>query len=313
MLWGFAGLPDFGDYRGPYGEILNRVAVPERSTTDVVTAVNFDYRGFDTLIEEFILFTAVVGVASILRKLRSERTRRPDDDAADRHVPDTSLPVRVTGLGLIAPTVLVGIYIVAHGHQTPGGGFQGGVILATALLLTYLAGDYMTTRAVGPMWLIELAEGVGAAGFALIGAAGLVAGEAFFENVLGKGTPGELLSAGTIPLSNTAVGLAVTGGFVFMLYEFLEQALTRRRIRRRAAPGGPRELPSVCGGRLGDGRRALRDRHEPRSRPPRDLPVGDAVLLVPPAALDRVSDDAQAPVFADVPLARARSTRLCRR
>ena len=49
MLWGFAGLPDFGDYRGPYGEILNRVAVPERSTTDVVTAVNFDYRGFDTL------------------------------------------------------------------------------------------------------------------------------------------------------------------------------------------------------------------------------------------------------------------------
>ena len=67
MLWGFAGLPDFGDYRGPYGEILNRVAVPERSTTDVVTAVNFDYRGFDTLGEEFILFAAVIGVASILR------------------------------------------------------------------------------------------------------------------------------------------------------------------------------------------------------------------------------------------------------
>ena len=238
MLWGFAGLPDFGDYRGPYGEILNRVAVPERSTTDVVTAVNFDYRGFDTLIEEFILFTAVVGVASILRKLRSERTRRPDDDAADRHVPDTSLPVRVTGLGLVAPTVLVGIYIVAHGHQTPGGGFQGGVILATALLLTYLAGDYATTRAVGPIWLIELAEGVGAAGFALIGVAGLVAGEAFFQNVLGKGTPGELLSAGTIPLSNAAVGLAVTGGFVFMLYEFLEQALTRRRDRRRRRARG---------------------------------------------------------------------------
>jgi multicomponent Na+:H+ antiporter subunit B len=238
LLWGVAGLPDFGDYRGPYGEILNRVAVPERSTTDVVTAVNFDYRGFDTLIEEFILFAAVVGVASILRKLRGERTRRPDDDAAGRHVPDTGLPVRVTGLGLVAPTILVGIYIVAHGHQTPGGGFQGGVILATALLLTYLAGDYKTLRAVGPTWLIELAEGVGAAGFALIGVAGLVAGHAFFQNVLGKGTPGELLSAGTIPLSNAAVGLAVTGGFVFMLAEFLQQALTRRRVgRQRGARG----------------------------------------------------------------------------
>jgi multicomponent Na+:H+ antiporter subunit B len=153
-------------------------------------------------------------------------------------VPDTSLPVRVTGLGLVAPTILVGIYIVAHGHQTPGGGFQGGVILATALLLTYLSADYQTMRAVGPTWLIELAEGIGAAGFTLIGVAGLVAGESFFQNVLGKGTPGELLSAGTIPLSNAAVGLAVTGGFVFMLSEFLQQALTRRRVRRQRGARG---------------------------------------------------------------------------
>src|SRR4029079_15717771 len=49
LAWGLAGLPDFGDYQGVYGELLNRVAVPERSTTDVVTAVNFDYRGFDPL------------------------------------------------------------------------------------------------------------------------------------------------------------------------------------------------------------------------------------------------------------------------
>ena len=231
LLWAFVGLPDFGDYQGPYGDILNRVAVPERSTTDVVTAVNFDYRGFDTLGEEFILFAAVIAVASILRTLRGERSRRPDDDAAGRDVPATSLLVRVTGLGLVAPVILVGIYIVAHGHQTPGGGFQGGVILATALLLTYLAGDYATMRAVGPTWLIELAEGMGAAGFALIGVSGLVAGGAFFENWLGKGTPGELPSSGTIPLSNAAVGLAVTGGFVFMLSEFLKQALVRRRAR----------------------------------------------------------------------------------
>jgi multicomponent Na+:H+ antiporter subunit B len=60
-----------------------------------------------------------------------------------------------------------------------------------------------------------------------------VFGAAFFENFLGKGTPGELLSAGTIPLSNAAVGLAVTGGFVFMLSEFLQQTLTRRRVRHR--------------------------------------------------------------------------------
>jgi multicomponent Na+:H+ antiporter subunit B len=205
-----------------------------------VTAVNFDYRGFDTLGEEFILFAAVIGVASILRTLRGERAGKPEDEAPGRHAPETSLPVRVTGLGIVAPTIVVGVYIVAHGHQTPGGGFQGGVILATALLLTYVSGDYLTMRAVGPTWLSELAEGMGAAGFALIGVAGLVAGNAFFQNVLDKGTPGELLSAGTIPLINTAVGLAVTGGFVLMLSEFLQQTLTRRRSRRRGRGAGRR-------------------------------------------------------------------------
>jgi multicomponent Na+:H+ antiporter subunit B len=233
ILWGYTGLPAFGDYAGPYGYILNRVAVPERSTTDVVTAVNFDYRGFDTLAEEFILFASVVGVASILRTLRGERTRKPDDDAAGRRVPQTSLTVRVAGLGLVAPTILVGVYIVGHGQLTPGGGFQGGVILATALLLVYLSSDYMTMRAVGPTSLIELAEGLGGGAFVAIGLSGLVAGGAFFQNWLGKGTVGDLLSAGTIPLSNVAVGLAVTGGFAFMLSEFLQQTLTRRRLRRR--------------------------------------------------------------------------------
>ena len=54
------------------------MAVPERSTTDVVTAVNFDYRGFDTLGEEFILFAAVIGVASSWRGCAtSDRGRDP--------------------------------------------------------------------------------------------------------------------------------------------------------------------------------------------------------------------------------------------
>jgi multicomponent Na+:H+ antiporter subunit B len=149
LIWGFVGLPDFGDFHGAYGHLLNRVSVPERATTDVVTAVNFDYRGFDTLGEEFILFAAVIGVTSLLRTLRGEEVASPDDDAPGRQVPETSLAVKVTGLLLVGPTVLIGIYIVVHGHQTPGGGFQGGVILATGLLLTYLSADYLTMRRVG--------------------------------------------------------------------------------------------------------------------------------------------------------------------
>jgi multicomponent Na+:H+ antiporter subunit B len=233
LLWSYGGLPDFGDYRGPYGDILNQVSIPERQTTAVVSAVNFDYRGLDTLGEEFILFAAVVGVASLFRLLRGERDSKPDDDARGRRVRESSVAVTVLGLGLVGPTVLVGLYVVIHGHQTPGGGFQGGVILATALLLVYLCDQYRTLRRVGPLWLIEVGEAMGGAGLVLIGLAGLVFGTAFFENVLPLGQAGNLLSAGTIPLASGAVGLAVAGGFSFMLSEFLEQTLVVRRDRRR--------------------------------------------------------------------------------
>src|SRR5438309_2937675 len=67
FAWAVAGLPHFGDYRGPYGYVLNRVVVPERHTTNVVSATTFDVRGFDTMGEEFILFAAVMGVVLLLR------------------------------------------------------------------------------------------------------------------------------------------------------------------------------------------------------------------------------------------------------
>ena len=200
LVWGLAGLPDFGDYDGVYGLTLNRVAVGERHATDLVTAINFDYRAFDTLGEEFILFAAV----------------------------------RVTTLALVGPIVLLSIYITAHGQLTPGGGFQGGVIAATALLLIFLGGEYATLARVRPLPLVEVAKAAGAAGFVLIGLAGLIAAGSFLENFLPLGTTGELLSAGTIPLLSVAVGLEVTGGMVLLLSEFLDQTLVVRRQRGAA-------------------------------------------------------------------------------
>ena len=77
-LWGLAGLPGFGNYPGPYGFIINRIAVAQTNATGVVSAVNFEYRGFDTVGEEFILFVAAAGVATVLRQLRGrDGTRRP--------------------------------------------------------------------------------------------------------------------------------------------------------------------------------------------------------------------------------------------
>ena len=233
LVWGLSGLPDYGIYVGPYGDVLNAVAVGERHATNVVAAVTFDYRGVDTMGEEYILFAAVIGVAILLRAQRDEREEAPDEDAADRRAPGTSNAVRVLGLALLGPVVLFGIYVVAHGHLSPGGGFQGGVVLATGALLVYLSGEYVTLRRVRPEALLDLAESSGAAGFVAVGLLGLAAGATFLENVLPLGQPGTLLSSGMIPLINLAVGLEVAAGFVLLLSEFLEQTLVVRRPGER--------------------------------------------------------------------------------
>lgn len=228
LAWGAAGLPAFGDYRGPYGDVLNEHAVEERHALNVVAAVTFDYRGFDTLGEEFILFTAVIGATLLLRAHRDEQETKIEDEAEKLRPPPTSDAVRLVGLGLVGPTVVFGLYIVAHGHLTPGGGFQGGVVLATALLLVYLAGRFVAYERVSPESPIEVAEGAAAAAYLGIGVAGLAFGASFLENVAPLGKTGELLSAGTIPLLNAAVGLEVAAAFVLLCDEFLEQAILVR-------------------------------------------------------------------------------------
>src|SRR5437016_4138516 len=176
------GVPDIGHYRGPYGDVLNAVAATERHSTDVVSAVNFDYRGFDTLGEESILFASVLGATVLLRKQHAEQKGKPEEEAPHRHVPEMSDAVRVLALGLAAPMVLFGIYVIVHGQLTPGGGFQGGLVLATVPLLIYLAGDLRVFQKIVLQGLVELSEAVGIGAFVLIGAAGLVLGTQFLEN-----------------------------------------------------------------------------------------------------------------------------------
>lgn len=233
FLWGLAGLPSYGLYVGPYGDVVNATVVPERRATAAVGAVNFDYRAYDTLGEELILFASVVGVAALLRLQREEEESRPEDHLPGRGVPETSDALRTFGLGLVGPTLLLGLYVVAHGHLTPGGGFQGGVILATGILLVYLADEYLGLRRVRPISAMEVSEALGAGGLALIGVGGLVFAGSLFQNFLPLGEARALLSAGTIPLANLAVGVAVAGGFVLLISEFLEQAVV---VRGRRGP-----------------------------------------------------------------------------
>src|SRR5215212_6237608 len=114
LIWGTLGIPDFGHYHGRYGQILNRDAVKERQATNTVTAIVFDYRGLDTMGEEFILFAAVTGVALLLRETR-QRVPEPRDEVDND-------PVRAVGMAVAAGIVVLAIWVIAHGAITPGGG-----------------------------------------------------------------------------------------------------------------------------------------------------------------------------------------------
>jgi multicomponent Na+:H+ antiporter subunit B len=215
LVWAYLGLPDFGHYRGPYGFLLNSIATPERHMTNVVNATTYDYRGFDTLGEEFILFGAVTGVVLLLR----------GEGGRERDVDDTTRSdlIRVFGVLAVGAVVLVGLWIVAFGFVTPGGGFQGGVAIASGIVLVYLASSYRAWSGIGNEAVFDPIEGFGAGGYAAIGLGALAAGMPFLTNFLGPGIPGTLWSGGSAALVNWAAGIEVAAANVILYTEFLEE------------------------------------------------------------------------------------------
>jgi multicomponent Na+:H+ antiporter subunit B len=225
LVIGFTGLPSFGDYHGVYGRVINGIGVSVRHGTDLITALNFDIRGFDTLGEEFILFTSVLGIVLILREMRGEHEQPHEQESEDHSFAGASEALRALTLGLILTLVATGVYIVVHGQITPGGGFQGGVILGAGPLPVFLAGRYLRMRLIAPHRVVELADALGAAGYALVGLSGLVFVGIFFKNAVPLGIPGHLLSGGQMDIASVLVGLEVSGAFLVAWSEFLDQAM----------------------------------------------------------------------------------------
>lgn len=224
FAWSYRDLPPLGDYRGPYGYYITQLAVYERHATDTVNAITYDYRGIDTLGEEYILFASVIGVLLLFRKQPEEDESNKDWEFPEDRIPATDT-IRITMQVMVAMMVVFGIYIASHGQLTPGGGFQGGVMLATAPLLVFLSGRVDTFDKVVSSPLLDLAEATGAAGYAAIGVSAILAGAAFLTNWIPLGQTGSLLSSGTIECISVAVGLEVSGSFVLVMHSYLQEII----------------------------------------------------------------------------------------
>jgi multicomponent Na+:H+ antiporter subunit B len=219
------GLPHFGDAHEIVGRVIDGVGVPRRHATDLVTALNFDIRGFDTLGEEFILFGSVLAVVLVLRQLRPEHAPPRGTEGDEHEFEGASEALRGLALVMVPVLIALGGYVVVHCQLTPGGGFQGGIVLAAAPLAVFLSGRFLRFQRIAPDRLVEVAEALGAAGYGLVGLSGLVIVGVFFKNALPLGTAGRLLSAGQIDVASVAVGLEVSGAFLVAWSEFLDQAL----------------------------------------------------------------------------------------
>ena len=185
----------------------------ELGAANIVTAIIVTYRGLDTLGEVTVLFLTAAIVGLVLARGK-ETAGKPQ-----RQLPPPG-ELLTTGTRLLLPLILLfGAYVFSHGHLTPGGGFQGGAILASAMLLLLLSNP---ARSFGHR-LITLVESTAGISFVFIGILGILLAGGFLDNrILPTGTFGELFSAGAIPLIYTLVGLKVGAEFSSMLVSLSE-------------------------------------------------------------------------------------------
>jgi len=164
---------------------------------NVVTSIVVTYRGLDTLGEVTVLFIATAGVAFFMKKKEKSCSERKRD----------SSELLKTGTAYLLPVIILfGVYIFIHGHLTPGGGFQGGVAIASAFLLLMLTDPFAGIN----HKLLVIVESLSGFFYVVIGLLGLILLGSFLNpGFLPFGKYGALFSGGAIPVIYALIGLKV--------------------------------------------------------------------------------------------------------
>jgi len=201
----------FGVPKTKVGRHYIEEGVKETGSANIVTSVVVNYRAFDTLGEVTVLFIAAIGSDSVLTGTTKKEARK---------IQPASLVLR-TGCRILFPLILVfGSYIFIHGHLSPGGGFQGGAIIASGFLLIYLGCRERRISRVAS----NVAESLGGLVFVVIGLLGLVFGGYFLLDFLPKGTANTLFSAGIIPIIYIAIGFKVGSELAGIIDNLIEES-----------------------------------------------------------------------------------------
>ncbi len=175
-------LPEWGDPQSPASTHLSRYyienSMEQTSVPNFVTAVLADYRGYDTMFETAVIFCAGITVLTILRRSH----RRKKKDVQPRPCREGQDIILKSAARLIAPMMqLFALYVLAHGHHSPGGGFQGGVISGASFILLSIAYDLEMLLSRLKERTIMFFSGLGVLIYAGIGAICLLLGGNFLN------------------------------------------------------------------------------------------------------------------------------------
>jgi len=227
---GMIDMPAAGQWITSYGLLLSELSLTERNAMNSVAGVLFDLRALDTLGEILVMYTAAAGLHIVLLKLSIETVRdEPIHTLPGRAILAESETIRTLCYAVATPLALYGVYSCVRGHLTVGGGFQGGVIVAAVLFMLYFAGQYRIQKLLAGDETLDVGEVLGMGGVVLIAMLGLVLGGSLFYNILPAGSPGELLSAGLIPLLSILVGLEAAAAVTMIISHLQRQPLKREK------------------------------------------------------------------------------------
>ena len=185
---------------------------------NIVTAIIVTYRGLDTLGEVTVLFLTASIIGLVLAK---DTKKKPvTDEKLEQQPTPSSGELLAIGSDLLVPLILLlGAYVFINGHLTPGGGFQGGAIIASASLLLLLTNPlrHFSHR------LISRVESTSGLFFIALGICGIFFAGGFLDNrILPTGTLGSIFSAGIIPIIYSFIGLKVGAEFTSMMINLAE-------------------------------------------------------------------------------------------
>lgn len=217
LLWTVAYLPVFGNAGNPdNNEVSARYieqGLRETGAVNIVTGMILDYRAFDTFGESCVLFIASCCVMALLRIDAASNDAKAEkrlEEANDRlFEPKNDIILQKTACILVPLILIFGIYIVLNGHLSPGGGFSGGAVLGSGLILYLNAFGFQKTERFFTEKVFRRVTLGALTFYCLAKSYSFFTGANHLASGIPLGTPGDIISSGLILPLNICVGLVV--------------------------------------------------------------------------------------------------------